>query len=163
MENWKRFLSEGLEFKGVLKYSLGKAPPLAGVDQDAIQNKAQRDGESNYHITIIDSKEAREIMKKIKQDEGLSNKLAKDRLKKIFANAEADLNKAKFSQGTVNSVEGPGDGSVGVKDQPSKAFYIPVAWPDAQKLRDQFDLGPKDFHITVGIGENGDVHGVEKK
>ena len=63
----------------------------------------------------------------------------------------------------TKSVEGPGDGSVGVSGEPSLAFFKVVDWPEVQNLRAEYGLPRKDLHITLGIGDNGDVHGVEKR
>ena len=81
----------------------------------------------------------------------------------------AELEKAaaglelSYAIGDTKSVEGPGDGSVGEKGSDSIAFFKTVEWPAAQKLRKSYDKPEKDFHITLGIGDNGDVHGVDKK
>ena len=68
-----------------------------------------------------------------------------------------------YKMGDTKSAEGPGDGAVGIKGADSIAFFKVIDWNEAQELRTKYGLQPKDFHITLGIGDNGDVHGVDKK
>jgi hypothetical protein len=166
MEQWKKYLAEA-EDEATWKGYLGWEVPadkvsLDGVDQKYIDNRITRDGEDSFHITIITPPEVRTIIKDLKEKEGLSGGQAKKAAKeKLMADA-ANLSPT-YKMGDTKSAEGPGDGAVGIKGADSIAFFKTLDWNEAQELRKKYDLGPKDFHITLGIGDNGDVHGVDKK
>jgi hypothetical protein len=167
MESWKKYLAEA-EDKAIWKGYLGWEVPavkvnLDGVDQKYIDNRITRDGGDSFHITIITPPEVRAIIKDLKEKEKLSGGQAKKAVKgKLMADA-ADLQLDLYEIGDTKSVEGPGDGAVGIKGDDSIAFFKTMDWNKAQELRRKYDLEPKDFHITLGIGDNGDVHGVDKK
>jgi hypothetical protein len=170
MEQWKKYLTEG-EDKAIWKGYLGWKVPadkvsLDGVDQKYIDNRITRDGEDSFHITIFTPPEVRGMIKdKIKKAKDENKKLSKSQAKN---EVRAELEKAaaglelSYAIGDTKSVEGPGDGSVGEKGSDSIAFFKTVEWPAAQDLRAEYDKPKKDFHITLGIGDNGDVHGVDK-
>ena len=165
MEQWKKYLTEGdiPDWKGYLGWKVpADKVSLDGVDQKYIDNRITRDGEDSFHITIITPPEVRgKIIKDLKEKEGLSGGQAKKAAKeKLMADA-ANL-PSTYKIGDTKSVEGPGDGSVGEKGSDSIAFFKTVEWQAAQDLREKYGLQPKDFHITLGIGDNGDVHGVDK-
>tara|TARA_R100000008_G_scaffold70362_1_gene47946 strand:- start:51 stop:569 length:519 start_codon:yes stop_codon:yes gene_type:complete len=166
-ENWRRFLLTEAQGNAIYKGYLGWQIPnelvdLAGVDESYIKNRIERDGQDIYHITIINPKETRQIIKDIKAEKGLSGSKAKKEVKSILLQRGESLAQSEFSIGETKSVEGPGDGAVGTEGEPSSAFFKVVEWEEAQALRAEYGLPPKDLHITLGIGDNGDVHGVEK-
>ena len=166
MEQWKRYLAEA-EDEATWKGYLGWEVPadkvsLDGVDQKYIDNRITRDGGDSFHITIITPPEVRGIIKDLKEKEELSGGQAKKAAKEKLMNDAAGL-ELSYAIGDTKSVEGPGDGSVGEKGSDSIAFFKTVEWPAAQALREKYGLPEKDFHITLGIGDNGDVHGVDKK
>ena len=166
MEQWKKYLAEA-EDEATWKGYLGWEVPadkvsLDGVDQKYIDNRITRDGGDSFHITIITPPEVRAIIKDLKEKEGLSGGQAKKAAKeKLMADA-ANLSPT-YKIGDTKSSEGPGDGAVGIKGADSIAFFKVIDWNEAQELRTKYGLQPKDFHITLGIGDNGDVHGVDKK
>jgi hypothetical protein len=166
MEQWKKYLAEA-EDEATWKGYLGWEVPvdkvsLDGVDQKYIDNRITRDSGDSFHITIITPPEVRAIIKDLKEKEGLSGGQAKKAAKeKLMADA-ANL-PSTYKIGGTKSVEGPGDGAVGTKGADSIAFFKVIDWNEAQELRTKYGLQPKDFHITLGIGDNGDVHGVDKK
>jgi hypothetical protein len=176
MEQWKKYLTEG-EDKAIWKGYLGWKVPadkvsLDGVDQKYIDNRITRDGEDSFHITIFTPPEVRgmikdkiedliEKAKKEKRKPPSKNKAKKEAKEKLMNDAAAAL-ELSYEIGDTKSVEGPGDGSVGEKGSDSIAFFKTVKWDKAQEFRAEYRLPPKDFHITLGIGDNGDVHGVDK-
>ncbi|MHA2201549.1 MAG: hypothetical protein ACXABN_16870 [Candidatus Thorarchaeota archaeon] len=155
-----------LIWKGYLGWSVPKdqVGDVASVPEAMISNRIQRDGgEDKFHITIISPVEVRAIANKIRDEQGLSGGKSKKEAKRQLFLAAAELEGPDYTVGQASSVSGEGDGSVGVKGQPSEAHYKPVMWQAAQRLRAKFGLPPKDLHVTIGIGENGDVHGIEKQ
>ena len=166
MEQWKKYLTEG-EGNVIWEGYLGWEVPadkvsLDGVDQKYIDNRIARDGEDSFHITIITPPEVRAIIKKLRAEGGLTGGQAKKVAKEKLLSDAAKL-ELSYTIGDTKSVEGQGDGSVGEKGSDSVAFFKVVEWPAAQALRKDYGLPEKDFHITLGIGDNGDVHGVDKK
>ena len=166
-ENWRKFLKEAAgdpTFKGYLGWQIpNELIDVSGVDEQFINNRIQRDGQDVYHVTIISPPETRQIVQNIRTEMGLSGGKAKKEAKRVLLERAASLAESGFNIGETKSVEGPGDGSVGVAGEPSVAFFKIVDWPEVQTLRAEYELPPKDLHITLGIGDNGDVHGVEKK
>ena len=166
-ENWRKFLTEAegsASFKGYLGWQIpNELVDISGVDEQFINNRIQRDGHDVYHVTIISPPETRQIIQNIRTEMGLSGGKAKKEAKRTLLERAASLAVSEFNIGETKSVEGPGDGSVGVEGEPSVAFFKIVDWPEVQTLRAEYGLPPKDLHITLGIGDNGDVHGVEKK
>jgi hypothetical protein len=149
-------------YKGYLGWQVpNNLVDTQGVDPRMISNRTQRDGQDTYHITIISPPETREIMKKLKAEKGLSGGQAKKAVKSELLERTAALSDSSFTIGKIKSIDGPGDGSVGAKGEPSAAVFKTVISPDAQALRAEYGLPPKDLHITLGIGDNGDVHGTK--
>ena len=174
MEQWKKYLTEGKDeviWEGYLGWKVpADKVSLDGVDQKYIDNRITRDGGDSFHITILTPPEARGIIKDLMGDlikkaakakEKLSKNQAQKAAKEKLKNDAAGL-ESSYAIGDTKSVEGPGDGSVGEKGSDSIAFFKTVEWPAAQDFRDKYGLPEKDFHITLGIGDNGDVHGVDK-
>ena len=167
MENWRRFLKEAEgdpSFKGYLGWQIpNELVDVTDVDENYINNRIQRDGQDAYHVTLISPPETRQIVQNIRAEMGISGGKAKKEAKRQLLELAASLAISEFGIGETKSVEGPGDGAVGTADEPSVAFFKIVDWPEAQALRAEYGLEPKDLHITLGIGDNGDVHGGEKK
>jgi hypothetical protein len=167
MENFKKYLAEA-EDAAIWKGYLGWEVPadkvnLDGVDQKYIDNRITRDGGDSFHITIITPPEVRAIIKNKKESKPeLSGGQAKKAVKQELLDDAANLS-STYNIGDTKSVQGPGDGAVGTKGADSIAFFKVIDWNEAQELRRAYGLEPKDFHITLGIGDNGDVHGVDKK
>ena len=167
MENWRQYLLTEAQGSGTFKGYLGWQIPnelvdITGVDEKFVNNRIQRDGQDVYHITLISPPETRQIVKDIRSKMGISGGKAKKEAKRQLLEQAASLGQSDFNIGETKSVEGPGDGSVGAEGEPSSAFFKVVEWPEVQALRAEYGLPPKDLHITLGIGDNGDVHGVEK-
>ena len=147
-------------WKGYLGWHVpNESVDTSGVDAQLINNRIQRDGKDVYHITIISPPETRDIVQNIKKEQELSGGKAKKAAKEALLKRADALADYDFNIGETKSIEGPGDGSVGAKGEDSVAVFKTVEWPEAQALRAEFGLGPKDLHITLGIGVNGDVHG----
>lgn len=105
----------------------------ASVADALIANRVKRDGEGHAHITVSGPKER----------------------KGRRPLTEADLSGlGDFGAVAIGRVE------VGDKE----AYFVVVDWPAASALRASLGLDPdaQDFHITVGFGPGGDVHGVRK-
>ena len=167
LENFRKYLNESAGapvFKGYLGWEIpNELVDVSGVDEHYINNRIRRDGKDVYHITIISPPETRQIVQNTRPEMGLSGGKAKKEAKRALLERAASLAASEFNIGVTKSVEGPGDGSVGVLDAPSVAFFKVVDWPEVQILRAKYGLPPKDLHITLGIGDNGDVHGVKKR
>jgi hypothetical protein len=171
MEQWKKYLTEA-EDEAIWKGYLGWEVPAAkvnldGVDQKYIDNRITRDGGDSFHITIITPPEVRDLIKGLRKKakeakKELSKNQAKEAIKKKLMADAANLSPT-YKMGDTKSAEGPGDGAVGTEGADSIAFFKVIDWDEAQELRIKHSLGKKDFHITLGIGDNGDVHGVDKK
>jgi hypothetical protein len=167
LERWNKFLNEASgapTFKGYLGWEIPvELVDATGIDEKFVSNRIQRDGYEGYHITLIAPPETRQIIKQIKAEMGISGSKAKKEAKRQLLEKASTLAQSEFSVGETKSVEGAGDGAVGTEGEPSSAFFKVIDWPKAQELRASYGLSPKDMHITLGIGDNGDVHGVEKK
>ena len=169
MEQWKKYLTEGdiPDWKGYLGWKVpADKVSLDGVDQKYIDNRIARDGGDSFHITIFTPPEvrgmAKDLIKKAKDEKKKLSKSQATKAVKEKLMADAAGLELSYTIGDTKSVEGPGDGSVGEKGSDSIAFFKTVEWQAAQDLRKKYDKPEKDFHITLGIGDNGDVHGVDK-
>ena len=130
--------------------------PLAKIEIERLIKEAIPDASIEIKDLMGDLiKKAAKAKEKLSKNQ--AQKAAKEKLKNDAAGLELS-----YAIGDTKSVEGPGDGSVGEKGSDSIAFFKTVEWPAAQKLRKSYGLPEKDFHITLGIGDNGDVHGVDK-
>lgn len=136
--------------KGVLYLNLDKQNVEDHLklyhDSSAIQGqegRTKRDGE-NYHVTIIDPNE----MKLLKSNAGggLSEKQILDTIEKSAIKKTLDLRMIGLGRASSGS---------------SSCTFIVIMSNALQKLRREFDLSPKDFHVTIGFIES-DVHGVHK-
>lgn len=111
-----------------------------------IEARKVRDGEA-AHITIISPPEVRAIISKIASEESISKGKAED------------LFKSKIKNYEINNWNIEGLGKVSKDDK--EAYFLVVTCDEAQRLRAQYGLDNKDFHITVGF-RNSDIHGIPK-
>lgn len=100
----------------------------SGLQLQLLENRKKRDGDS-YHITIIPSKE-----------------MTKDILSQIDLNNlnSIPINLYDFGVGKIELLD-------------NMVFYVVVYSMVFDQIRTQFNLGPKDFHITLGFKLN-DIH-----
>lgn len=116
---------------GELSFILGERYP------ELTDNKSRRDGDSLYHLTVIEPREFRALTK------------------------EAKRRGEKFEiPETTFAVEILGIGTA-VSDS-SQAWFAVCRSRAADAWRERLGLEPKDFHITLAFEAAGDVHGVAK-
>jgi|APSaa5957512622_1039677.scaffolds.fasta_scaffold85776_1 hypothetical protein len=116
-----------------------------------IANRKKRDGDAS-HMTLVTPKESKDIIKKLRDEEGLSRKQAEKKLKSLL---EDNPPPSDWKVKGVGKAEKDGN----------EAYYAAVDWEGGRKLRESLGLDPdaNDFHITLGFGDGGDVHGASKK
>jgi len=103
------------------------------ISPESVANQMKRD-RGTHHMTLITKNELRNLS--VPEDEIL----------------------ARFEAATV---EGKPPVSLGL-GQTSHAYYVVMHWPVGNTVRIFYGLPPKDFHITLGFGDSGDVHDVPK-
>jgi hypothetical protein len=111
-----------------------------------IANRTKRDGDK-AHITLAGPQDGKKAIEHIATERGVS----KGEAQKVIPTLPLDAGwKAK----------GIGRAESGGKI----AYFVVVDWPGGKDFRESLGLDPsgQDFHITVGFGDNGDVHGVPK-
>lgn len=127
-----------------LKTRLGEAEA-----QSLIDNRVKRDGDK-AHITLLGPPDAKKAIALMAERDGISKGEAEKKLKELAKEGVAENFTAK----------GLGKAESGGKT----AYFVVVSWPGGEAFRESLGLDPdgQDFHITVGFGDNGDVHGVPK-
>lgn len=112
---------------------LQKAQHLFGEHFHLLQgNKTARDGFGRFHVTILDPRETRMLRK-----EG--------RLPSAFPQLDLKVE----SLGTA-------------ENESSFAVFATCSSVEGDRFRAELGLPPKDFHVTLGFDDGGDVHGVGK-
>lgn len=132
------------EAESDLKTRLGEAEA-----QSLIDNRVKRDGDK-AHITLLGPQDSKKAIALMVERDGISKGEAEKKLKELA------------KEGVVENftVKGLGKAESGGKT----AYFVVVDWPGGEAFRESLGLDPKgqDFHITVGFGVDGDVHGVPK-
>ena len=113
-----------------------------------IANRLKRDGQE-AHITLLTPQDTGHALKDTMDMEDVTKQVA---VKRISEMAEA-LPDSWKALGVGRAVNGD-----------KVAYFVVVSWHKAQEFRATLGLDPtgQDFHITVGFGDTGDVHGVPK-
>jgi hypothetical protein len=119
-----------------------------------IDNRIRRDGD-HAHVTLLSPADAKSVIAFLAANTGASKK-----------QATQDLH--DFVQQRVNDDMRPrGVGTVLMDTK--EAFFVSLEWPSGQAIRKELGLpvhdedGAQHFHITLGFGDEGDVHGVPKQ
>eukprot|EP00760_Papus_ankaliazontas_P035034 PhM_4_TR7591/c0_g1_i1/m.83151 len=119
---------------------LASAPGRAHICPDDVARQQRRDWKS-YHVTLVHKND-------------------------LPPNCDIRDVAAAFEDAVVNPVDdcpSPVCLGLGRATGPAKVCYFGViAWPHGNNLRLHFGMEPKDFHVTVGFGQSGDVHNVPK-
>lgn len=119
-----------------------------------IENRKKRDGDK-AHITLLSPADTKKAISTLAEKEGISKGEAEKRVKALAA------------QGVPEDFEVKGVGKA--EKDGKEAYYAVVDWPAGNEFRKSLGLpsgdeeGAQDFHITLGFGEGGDVHGVRKR
>ena len=143
-----------------IKYDRGfffvqvRPPDFEIPDENAdklINNKLQRDCKE-WHITIITAKEFNNIVKQF---------VEKHRVTKREAESAARISIIeRFNNEIKSNPKELGVGKVEVGE--NVAYFVVIEWEEVQEFRKSFGLDEKDFHVTLGFGEDGDIHDVPK-
>jgi len=122
-----------------------------------INNRINRDGPTS-HMTLIGPKELRDLV--ASKFKSMTEEEKQGQLRKIV---EKNIEQQILS--TINSmfladwkVEGLGK----AEKEDNVAYFMVVSWKTGNLIREQLGLPPRDFHVTVGFGDAGDIHGVNK-
>lgn len=136
-----RVKSEQSEAEKSLVKSLGEDEA-----KTIIANRVKRDGDK-AHITLANPQDGKKAVEYLAQQRGVS----KSEAQKLIASLPLDGGWTAKGVGRAES-----GGKV--------AYFVVVDWPGGRAFRESLGLDPhgQDFHITVGFGDNGDVHGVPK-
>jgi len=141
--------------KGYL--SLVVKPPAAAVvcSKDQVLCKSARDGENEYHITLVNRMEVEKLTNKLcsiyKEVTCTAMLTARDVLRWLKASAESSLPILYAPLGVGACTDGTGSVSV---------FEV-VSWPQAQWWRANLGLTPIHPHVTLGFFPK-DVHSASK-
>lgn len=111
-----------------------------------IANRTKRDGDK-AHITLAGPQDGKKAVEHVATERGVS----KGEAQRVIPTLPLDDGwRAK----------GIGRAESGGKT----AYFVVVDWPGGREFRESLGLDPggQDFHITVGFGDSGDVHGVPK-
>lgn len=113
------------------------------------ENRRKRDGDK-AHITLANPSDAKKAVSNLAARDGISKGEAERRIKALAAEGVPDTFRVK----------GVGKAESGGK----VAYFLVVDWPEGRAWRESIGLDPdgQDFHITLGFGPEGDVHGVPK-
>jgi hypothetical protein len=116
--------------------------------EQLIANRILRDGD-DAHITVLNPMDGKRAVDDMSSLEDISEKESIQRIEEM-ARVIPDNWRAK------------GIGRVDKGD--NSAFYVAVTWPAAEAFCEALGLDPHEqpFHITVGFGDDGDVHGGDK-
>lgn len=151
-----------VEVKGAVMATSPKVKSEQGDAEDALRralgderadaliaNRVKRDGDK-AHITLVGPPDAKKAIADIAARDGISKGEAEKKLKELAAKGVPDDFRVK----------GVGHAESGGKT----AYFAVVSWPGGRDFRELLGLDPdgQDFHITVGFGDGGDVHGVPK-
>ncbi len=123
---------------------------LGEAEAEALfENRRKRDGDK-AHITLAGPPDAKKAVANLADRDGISKGEAERRIKALAAEGVPDTFRVK----------GVGKAESGGK----VAYFLVVDWPDGRAWRESVGLDPdgQDFHITLGFGPEGDVHGVPK-
>jgi hypothetical protein len=114
--------------------------------QKLIANRVRRDGDK-AHVTLAGPQDGKKAVDYVASTRGVS----KSDAQKIIAMLPLDGGWRP---------KGVGSAASGTK----VAYFVVVDWPGGRDFRASLGLSPEgqDFHITVGFGDDGDVHGVPK-
>lgn len=118
----------------------------AAVPEDWRRNKAIRDGEDDFHITLINAKELGGVARCLKRVVG-----------KQYAWHALHIALSKMSL----EWEKVGLGAAASTDKKQASAFLVCNWEGGNKLRETVGLAPMNFHVTLGFRSN-DVHGVSK-
>jgi hypothetical protein len=118
-----------------------------------IENRKKRDGDG-AHITLLSPADTKKAIAGMAEKESISKGEAERRVKALAAEGVPE----NFTVKGVGKAEKDG----------KEAYYLGVEWPAGDEFRKSLGLptgdeaGAQDFHITLGFGDGGDVHGVRK-
>jgi hypothetical protein len=113
------------------------------------ENRRKRDG-TKAHITILSPQDAKKAIASLAARDGISKGEAERRLKALAAAGVPDNFRVR---------------GIGKAESGSKiAYFLVVDWPGGREFRESVGLDPdgQHFHVTLGFGPEGDVHGVPK-
>lgn len=143
--------NENITWKGYLGYEIPASDAdTVGVPEELKQNRINRDGTENFHVTVIGPPEVRKIIDDLvvsgeAPSKGKAKKLAKQKILDAAESLMSDWIDLGLGKAAGHEV-----------------YFRVINWPSAQQLRNEFGLPEKDFHITIGFGPEGDIHGVPK-
>lgn len=123
---------------------------LGEVEAEALfENRRKRDGDK-AHITIANPGDAKKAVANLAAQKSVSKGEAERQIKELSLAGAPDNFRVK----------GLGKAESGGK----VAYFLVVDWPGGREFRNiiGLDAGGQDFHITLGFGPEGDVHGVRK-
>lgn len=118
------------------------------VAENIFANRIKRDGDS-AHVTLLNPVDGRKAVEGFVKNEGITKDVAMQRITEM-AEKLRDTWKAR---------------GIGKVTSGSKiAYFMVMDWQDAKQFRDAVGVDPdgQDFHMTIGFGPEGDVHGVRK-
>lgn len=119
-----------------------------------IENRKKRDGDK-AHITLLSPADTKKAIAHMAEKEGISKGEAERKVKALAAGGVPE----NFTVKGVGKAEKDG----------KEAYYATVEWPAGDEFRKSLGLptgdeeGAQHFHITLGFGDDGDVHGVSKR
>lgn len=127
---------------------------LAGIlgeaeAEELFANRRKRDGDK-AHITLANPADAKKAVANLSAQKGVSKGEAERQLKELALAGAPD----NFRVKGIGKAESSG----------KLAYFLVVDWPGGREFREAIglDAGGQDFHITLGFGPEGDVHGVRK-
>jgi hypothetical protein len=111
-----------------------------------IANRTKRDGDK-AHITLAGPQDGKKAVDHVATERGVS----KGEAQRVIPTLPLEGNWRAKGIGRAES-----GGKI--------AYFVVVDWPGGREFRESLGLDPsgQDFHITVGFGDSGDVHGVPK-
>lgn len=132
-QKWGSYYGSEID-ESVIRRHLDSWRNLVGHEEAKLmeETKAVRDGENHYHMTVLTPQEVRQVGKK----------LAESAFKDISVGVR---------------LGGIGTASDGDKE----AWFVVARCPEADRIREELGLPPKDFHVTIGFKKS-DVFSVFK-
>lgn len=110
------------------------------IFQNSLKNRIERDGE-NFHVTIITPDEVSNTHSSYSALHHVKDEITKD-----------------ITKENINLTDEVYDFGIGKVERDGNAtFYVYCYVLNGNKIREQFDLPPKDYHITLGFTGK-DIH-----
>ena len=118
------------------------------VAENIFANRIKRDGDS-AHVTLLNPIDGKKAVGNFVKIEGITKDVAMQRITEM---AER-LRDTWKERGIGKAMSGS-----------RIAYFVVMDWPDAKLFREAVGVDPdsQDFHMTIGFGPDGDVHGVRK-